>query len=138
MTDNACVWTPDEDYGDVYDGSCGVKWEFMEGGPAENGVKYCPNCGRRILPDQARLDEAPNMTDPNDHQIGGQHYVSLSVQPWGAMQSWMSPEQFEGYLRGNVIKYVARYDKKGGVEDLRKAAHYLDKLIAHITPPSPE
>jgi hypothetical protein len=41
----------------------------------------------------------------------------------------MSPEAFVGFLRGNVIKYVARCDAKGGVEDLRKARHYLDKLI---------
>lgn len=62
-------------------------------------------------------------------QIAGTHYVTMSVQPWAAMQSWMSPEAFLGFLRGNVIKYVARCDAKGGVEDLRKARHYLDKLI---------
>lgn len=33
------------------------------------------------------------------------------------------------FLRGNVIKYIMRYDAKGGVEDLRKARFYLDKLI---------
>ena len=39
----------------------------------------------------------------------------------------MSKEEFNGFLRGNVIKYIAR--DKGGVEDLKKARHYLDKLI---------
>jgi hypothetical protein len=68
------------------------------------------------------------------HQVGGDHYISLSVQPWDAMRSWMTGEQFQGFLRGNVIKYVSRaqsLDKsgKGGVEDLRKARHYLDELI---------
>lgn len=63
------------------------------------------------------------------HQVGGSHYTELAVQPWDAMQSWMSTEAFAGFLRGNVIKYVARCDAKGGVEDLRKARHYLDKLI---------
>lgn len=62
-------------------------------------------------------------------QVGGSHYKDKSVQPWDAMQSWMSSDQFEGYLRGNVIKYLCRYDKKGGVEDLYKARHYLEKLI---------
>jgi hypothetical protein len=62
-------------------------------------------------------------------QVGGSHYTELAVQPWAAMQSWMSTEAFAGFLRGNVIKYVARCDAKGGVEDLRKARHYLDKLI---------
>jgi hypothetical protein len=61
--------------------------------------------------------------------VGGSHYTERAVQPWAAMQSWMSTEAFAGFLRGNVIKYVARCDAKGGVEDLRKARHYLDKLI---------
>ena len=62
-------------------------------------------------------------------QIGGTHYSSKAVQPWHAMEAWMSPEQFAGFLRGNAIKYLARCDDKGGVEDLRKARHYLDRLI---------
>lgn len=67
------------------------------------------------------------MTDT--YQVAGEHYTSKSVQPWQAMESWMSEEQFKGFLRGNVIKYVARYDEKGGKTDLQKAKHYLDKLI---------
>lgn len=57
------------------------------------------------------------------------HYTIKSIQPLDAMKSWMSAAQFEGFLRGNVIKYIARYDEKGGVEDLRKARFYLDKMI---------
>jgi hypothetical protein len=64
-----------------------------------------------------------------DTQVGGDHYATKAVQPWDAMAVWMTPEQFKGFLRGNVIKYIARCDDKGGVEDLRKAAHYLAKLI---------
>lgn len=62
-------------------------------------------------------------------QYGGDHYINMSVQPWKAMESWMSQEAFAGFLRGNVIKYIARTDKKGGLEDLKKARHYLEKLI---------
>jgi hypothetical protein len=64
----------------------------------------------------------------HDIQIGGTHY-DKNIQPWDAMQEWMSEEQFEGFLRGNVIKYIARYNAKGGLQDLEKAAHYLKKLI---------
>ena len=35
----------------------------------------------------------------------------------------------EGYLQGNILKYVWRYDYKGGLEDLQKAQWYLNKLI---------
>ena len=65
------------------------------------------------------------------HQVGGDHYTRLAVQPWDAMRAWLSPEAYGGFLRGNAIKYLARYDHKGGVEDLEKARHYLDALIAH-------
>lgn len=63
------------------------------------------------------------------YQVGGLHYVDKDVQPWQAMEAWMSEEQFRGFIRGNVIKYIARYDEKGGKVDLEKARHYLDKLI---------
>lgn len=65
----------------------------------------------------------------NKHQEGGDHYVSKSIQPWDAMQAWMTHEEFCGFLRGNCIKYIARYKDKNGLEDLRKARHYLEKLI---------
>jgi hypothetical protein len=69
------------------------------------------------------------MTNSRRMQIGGDHYVTKAIQPWDAMQAWMSAEAFAGYLQGNVIKYVVRYRDKGGVEDLKKAAHYLARLI---------
>lgn len=72
---------------------------------------------------------------PDCYQVDGDHYRSLPVQPWDAMQAWMTPEQFTGFLLGNVIKYAGRFnsgmktEKKGGLVDLKKASHYLDKLI---------
>ena len=42
------------------------------------------------------------------------------------------PEQVEGFLRGNALKYLQRYDKKNGVEDLRKAKHYIEMLIEEV------
>lgn len=69
------------------------------------------------------------MTSPDQTQVGGAHYTSKSVQPWEAMEAWMSEEQFKGFLKGNVIKYLARCDDKGGRIDLEKAKHYLDKLL---------
>ena len=66
--------------------------------------------------------------DASQYQVGGDHYQK-SIQPWDAMEAWMNHDEFCGYLRGNVIKYVARYREKGGAEDLKKAKHYLVKLI---------
>lgn len=38
----------------------------------------------------------------------------------------------EGYLVGNIVKYISRYDKKNGVEDLKKARWYLNRLIGLV------
>jgi hypothetical protein len=61
---------------------------------------------------------------PNDIQVGGSHYKEQDIQPWDAIHAWKL-----GFFSGNVVKYVARHNQKGGVNDLRKARHYLDKLI---------
>ena len=57
-------------------------------------------------------------------QVAGAHYKDKVIQPWGYIAA-----NALGYFEGNVIKYVSRWRDKGGVEDLRKARHYLDKLI---------
>lgn len=72
----------------------------------------------------------PDLHDmAREYQLGGTHYTDKDIQPWDAMQSWMTEEQFKGFLIGNVIKYIARFQEKGGVLDLQKCKHYLDKLI---------
>lgn len=69
------------------------------------------------------------MVDTDAYQVGGNHYTDKSVQPWQAMESWMTEEQFKGFMLGNVIKYIARFQDKGGRNDLEKAKHYLDKCL---------
>lgn len=59
----------------------------------------------------------------NSIQIGGTHYQT-PIQPWDYILA-----NSLGFLEGNIIKYVTRYKAKNGVEDLKKARHYLDKLI---------
>lgn len=59
----------------------------------------------------------------NDTQEGGDHYRT-PVQCWDYIAA-----NGLGYFEGNVVKYVSRWRKKGGVADLKKAAHYLQKLI---------
>lgn len=68
------------------------------------------------------------MSEAENTQVGGDHYRKLAIQPWAAMEAWMTPEQFKGYLIGCAIKYLAR-NKNDAAEDHRKAAHYLQKLI---------
>jgi hypothetical protein len=60
----------------------------------------------------------------NDYQHGGSHYLACAIQPWDFIVSNGLP-----FLEGCIIKYVARHKRKGGLEDLKKAQHFLAKLI---------
>ena len=59
-----------------------------------------------------------------DSQVGGNHYKSFKIQPVEFIHI-----NGLGYIAGNIIKYVCRYKVKNGIEDLRKARHYIDMLI---------
>ena len=60
----------------------------------------------------------------NDIQHGGVHYKGKPIQPWDFITA-----NGIGFLDGNAIKYLTRWRDKGGIEDLMKARHYIDKLI---------
>ena len=57
-------------------------------------------------------------------QIGGNHYSKMEIQPIEYIMKNKIP-----YCEANVIKYLSRWRSKNGVEDLRKAKHYIDLLI---------
>lgn len=59
----------------------------------------------------------------NETQVGGQHYQT-TYQHW----DWCIEALNNRYLEGQVTKYVARWRKKNGLQDLEKAAHFLQKL----------
>ena len=60
----------------------------------------------------------------NEIQVAGSPYKTKAVQPW----DYIAANEL-GYFEGNIVKYVSRWRDKGGVDDLRKAKHYLEKLI---------
>jgi hypothetical protein len=57
-------------------------------------------------------------------QVGGSHYKDLAIQPAEFIH-----KNGLGYMEGAIIKYVSRWRNKNGLEDLKKARHYLDLLI---------
>lgn len=61
-------------------------------------------------------------------KINPNHYKG-EIECIDAIKSSMTTEAFHGYLKGNVLKYMWRYEKKNKVEDLQKAQWYLNKLI---------
>ncbi len=61
-------------------------------------------------------------------QIGGSHYKKIDPQPWDFYRGFMSRKAWVGYLKGNIIDYLVR--DKNGLEDLKKAQHLMDVLVA--------
>ena len=57
-------------------------------------------------------------------QIGGDHYQGYAIQPTEFIQ-----RNHLDWCEGNIIKYVTRHKWKNGIEDLRKAEHYLKLLM---------
>lgn len=61
------------------------------------------------------------------------HYNYGKVECIEAIEESMTPDSFKGYLKGNTMKYLWRYERKSNaLQDLKKAQWYLDKLISKI------
>lgn len=73
---------------------------------------------------QRELDQQHRSSGANATQVGGSHYKQFKYETWDVILDWGL-----GYLDGNAAKYLSRWRHKGGVEDLKKARHYIDKLI---------
>lgn len=59
-----------------------------------------------------------------------QHYTQGSMETIDMIKESLTEEEFSGYLKGNILKYVCRYKHKGmPLKDLMKSQWYLDKLI---------
>jgi Protein of unknwon function (DUF3310) len=57
-------------------------------------------------------------------QVGGSHYKKLKIQPVEyCMANGIS------FMEGSAIKYLTRWRDKSGIEDLKKAKHFIDMLI---------
>lgn len=66
---------------------------------------------------------------PNDSVNHPQHYTQGGIECIEAIKASMTTLEFQGYLKGNCLKYLWRWRAKGGKEDLKKARVYLDWLI---------
>jgi hypothetical protein len=84
--------------------------------------------GRRYVLDMKTKVKASN--DVVNHPA---HYTSGGIETIDYMKAKMGREQFFGYLQGNIIKYISRYENKNGLEDLQKAQWYLTKLIEEMS-----
>lgn len=61
----------------------------------------------------------------NEKQIGGDHYKRGGEEHWDRQYRLFGA----GYFIGCITKYVERYQRKNGIQDLQKAQHFIEKLI---------
>lgn len=88
---------------------------------------HCVNCGystgfERELFEHMKTCGAPEKA--NSRQVAGDHYKKNPIQPW----DYVAANNL-GYFEGTAVKYLTRWKDKGGVDDLRKAIHFIEKLI---------
>ena len=69
------------------------------------------------------------MKDEQNDPIQPNHYVNMALSP---LDYIMANEGDFTWCIGNVIKYVSRYKRKNGLEDLKKAKWYLDRQIKEL------
>ena len=79
---------------------------------------------RGITAESLNFEEAPK-SDAVNHPS---HYNRYSREVIESIKGLCTPEEFRGYLKGNIIKYSARYPDKGGIQDIDKLAKYTQFL----------
>lgn len=70
------------------------------------------------------MQEKPDFVNhPPHYNAGG------AVECIDAIEASLSASSYRGYLKGNIMKYLWRYELKNGLEDLKKADWYLKELL---------
>ena len=115
-----------------------VKTTFCAKGPisAEELEKHI----KALLPQRLALEPLPKEDRPikmpesskPDNVNHPKHYCKGGLECIQVIKAELTPEQYKGYLYGNVLKYMWRWQDKNGVEDLRKAAKYLEWLQKEV------
>ena len=107
----------------------GIKWHYSKAGSGKllyHEAELIEDLGPvdpRTLPVTESATIVPR-GEAQQSQVGGSHYKDMVIQPFDYIHANGIP-----FAEGNVIKYVSRWRSKGGVEDLKKARHFLDMLI---------
>jgi hypothetical protein len=88
------------------------------------GGAYCtdPQEDEKVPQDKINFD---NVNSPK-------HYGQGDIECIDYIADFLSYDEYVGYLRGNIAKYLHRWRHKGGLEDLKKAQWYLNKLVQEV------
>ena len=78
------------------------------------------------------------MIDVMNSQIGGTHYTDMDIQPWEAMEAWLTPDEYRGYHKATAIGYLARERSKGGSIPLSGTSETSMSCCLNFFMPNPE
>ena len=67
------------------------------------------------------------MTNRVDHPV---HYNTGGIETIDYLESALTPDEYVGFLKGNILKYLSRERFKNGIEDCKKAKWYMDRLVS--------
>ena len=84
-------------------------------------------CGE-LMEENRKLKEGIRM-DKVNHPM---HYTEGKIECIEYIEDKLTPEEYRGYIKGNVLKYITREKHKNGDEDIRKAKWYLDRLVSRL------
>lgn len=80
------------------------------------------------------MTDEQKLTDMLDAVNSPDHYNQTEVETINVIQNSMDTKEFQGYLKGNIIKYVARHRHKGmPLKDILKAQWYMGWLVEELT-----
>lgn len=78
------------------------------------------------------VDLEKSLEEQSDNVNHPAHYGQGNIEAIEYIEDFLTKEEYIGYLRGNIAKYLHRWRYKNGEEDLEKAQWYLDKLIGAV------
>jgi len=111
-----------------FDSSVEMAWQAFQAGAKYQSSPLTPSpCMDGVDVDQF-IDGIMEARGRTSDPVNPSHYKQGAIECIEAIKAALG-EGFPDYLRGNAMKYLWRYKEKGGVEDLRKSAWYLDRLI---------
>ena len=91
-----------------------------------------PKEAKKTAPRKARAKQVTVEIEEVDEVNHPPHYLVGGIEVIDYIKAKLTPEEFRGYLKGNVIKYISRADHKNGMIDWGKADWYVDRYRKEV------
>ena len=91
-----------------------------------------PKAAKKTAPRKARAKQVTVEIEEVDEVNHPPHYLVGGIEVIDYIKAKLTPEEFRGYLKGNVIKYISRADHKNGIVDWNKADWYVDRYVEEV------